>query len=288
MDMSEEISASQGDSDDPASHVRESREQAWSNYRVARIELTELRIRANLDGWPTWVHMLPGGKLERAERRLIRLGGKLSRHGVGAEERHWGPLSGGELPGTQGVMTLESTIAGLVRRYRATAPAWAAELAAIARSGPQIREAAADGDRVQVHALIQRLLTAVRLAPDEAAGEPLIRHLPGELRPIPAEVTALRRSGQPVTVAFEVRTSTIELETITITPGLRGMGLGSAELRYLCRAADEHRMRITGRLVPTYDDDSAVPTLAAWLRRHGFTVQERVGGRITREPGNPA
>ncbi|WP_040796949.1 hypothetical protein [Nocardia higoensis] len=286
--MSEEISASQGGGDDPALAVRQGREQAWSNYRAARIELSELRIRTNLDGWPTWVHMLPGGKLERADRKLVELRGKLSRHGVGAEERRWGPLSGGELPGTQGVVTLESAIAGLVPRYRATAPAWAAELAAIARSGPQVREAAADGDRAQVRALTERLLTAVRLAPDERAAERLLGFLPGELRPIPAEVTALRRSGAgPVAVAFEVRTSTIELDSITVTPGLRGMGLGSANLMHLCRTADEHRMRIVARLVPIYHDDSAVPKLAAWCRRHGFTVQERVGGRITREPGMP-
>jgi len=285
MDMSD---ASEDDGDDPALYVRRGREQAWSNYRDARVALSELRIRTNLDGWPTWVHLLPGGKLERAERKLIRLRGTLSRHGVGAEDRQWGPLSGGELPGTQGVVTLESTIARLVPRYRASAPAWTSELSAIARSGPEIREAAADGDRIQVRALTRRLLTAARLAPDEAARERLLCYLPGELRPIPAEVQALRRSGsEPVTVAFEVRTSTIELETITVTPGLRGMGLGSANLLHLCRTADAHRMRIAGRLVPIYHDDSVIPTLATWWRRYGFTVQERVGGRITREPGMP-
>src|SRR5690606_6174939 len=229
--MSEEISASQGDDKDPALFVRRGREQAWSNFRDARIELSELRIRTNLDGWPTWVHMMPGGKLERADRKLVRLREKLSRHGVGAEERTWGPLSGGELPGTLGVVTLEATIARLLARYRAVAPGWAAELASIARSGPQIREAAADGDRTQVRALTERLLAAVRLAPDEPAAAQLTNFLPGELRPAPADVTTLRRAGTgPVTVAFEVRTSTIDLETITVTPGLRGMGLGTANL----------------------------------------------------------
>lgn len=288
MDMDEEIGTARRGGDDPALYVRRGREQAWSNYRTARVEMSELRIRTNLDGWPAWVHLLPGGKLERAERKLVRLRGKLSRHGVGAEDRSWGPLSGGELPGTGGVVTLESTIARLVPRYRASAPGWTTELSAIARSGPQIREATADGDRTQLRALTHRLVTAARMAPDEPARERLLGHLPGELRPIPAEVATLRRTGsEPVTVAFEVRTNTIELDTITVTPGLRGMGLGSANLLHLCRTADAHRLRITGRLVPIYHDDSAIPTLAAWCRRYGFTVQERVGGRIVREPGMP-
>ncbi|AXK89166.1 hypothetical protein IU443_12410 [Nocardia farcinica] len=286
--MSDEVPSSPGGDHDPARQLLERREQAWSNFRAARIALNDLRIRTNIDGWPTWVHRLPGGKLERAERKLDRLRRELSRHGVGAEDRRWGVLSGGETPGTQGVVGLEATIARLVPRYRLVAPRWTEGLAAVARACPAVREQAAEGDRSGVHQLTQHLLTLIRLAPDDLARRPLIDHLPGSLRPIPADPAGLRRSGPgPVEVSFEIRTSTIELDTITVAPALRGMGLGSANLLHLCRAADEHRMTIVGRLVPIFHDETAIPALAAWCRRYGFTVQERVGGRITRAPETP-
>ncbi|MBF6209851.1 hypothetical protein IU433_04165 [Nocardia puris] len=273
----------------PAAQVRARREQAWSNYRAARIALAGLRIRTNLAGRPLWLARLPGGAVERAERRLERLRQELSRHGVGAEDRAWGVLSGGETNTLDGVVGLEATVATVAPYFAASAPPWSRELRAIARDCLTAREAAAEGDRLAVEHVTGRLLTAVRLAPSEAARQRLIDHLPGDLRPVPSDVLTLLRSGpSPVEVSFVIRTSTLELDTITVTPALRGMGLGTAVLTHLCRTADAHRLHITGQLIPTFrEDEDAIPALARWCRRHGFTVQERLGGRVSRPPETP-
>ncbi|MEV0033235.1 hypothetical protein [Nocardia sp. NPDC050793] len=287
--MSDDRSSSETPGSDPALQVRARREQAWSNFRAARIALADLRIRANLQGRPAWLGRLPGGAYERAERRLDRLRRELGRHGVGADDHCWGLLSGGETPTLAGVVGIETTIAVLATRFAVIAPQWARQLRAIARDCPFVREQAAEGDRRCVDELTDRLLEIVRLAPSEAARQRLIDHLPGELRPIPSDIAQLRRRGPgPIEIDFEIHTSTIELESITVTPALRGMGMGSAGLTHLCRTADAHRLHIAGQLLPTYrDDEAAIPALANWCRGHGFTVHERLGGRISRPPATP-
>lgn len=274
---------------DPALQVRERRAHAWSNYRAARIALADLRIRTNLRGRPEWLGRLPGGPYERAERRLDRLRRELGRHGVGADEHSWGVLSGGETTTLSGVVGIEATIAAVAPRFAMIAPQWARQLRALARDCPYVREQAAEGDRTSVDELTYRLAEAVRLAPSEAARQRLVDHLPGELRPIPSDVMRLRRSGPgPIEIEFEIHTSTIELDGITVTPALRGMGLGTAGLVHLCRTADAHHLHIAGQLLPTFrDDEATVAALARWCRAHGFTVQERLGGRMSRPPATP-
>ncbi|WP_068065594.1 hypothetical protein [Nocardia xishanensis] len=287
--MSDDSPSSEKPGSDPALQVRVRREQAWSNYHAARIALADLRIRANLQGRPAWLGRLPGGAYERAERRLDRLRRELGKHGVGAAEHSWGLLSGGATPTLAGVVGIETTIAVLATRFAVIAPQWARELHAIARDCPYVREQAAEGDRRCVDELTDRLLETVRLAPSEAARQRLIDHLPGELRPIPSDVEQLRRHGPgPIRIDFEIHTSTIELASITVTPALRGMGMGSAGLTHLCRTADAHRLHIIGQLLPAFrDDEDAIPALAGWCRGHGFTVHERLGGRISRPPATP-
>ncbi|WP_431955570.1 GNAT family N-acetyltransferase [Nocardia lijiangensis] len=287
--MSDDPPSSETPGSDPALQVRARRAQAWSNFHAARIALADLRIRTNLQGRPAWLGRLPGGAYERAERRLDRLRRELGRHGVGADEHAWGLLSGGETTTLDGMVGIESTIAVVAPRFAVIAPQWARQLRSIARDCPFVREQAAEGDRRCVDELTHRLLEAVRLAPSEAARQRLIDHLPGERRPIPSDVAQLRRRGpSPIEIDFEIHTSTIELGAITVTPALRGMGLGSAGLTHLCRTADAHRLDIVGQLLPTFrDDDAAIPALARWCRGHGFTVHERLGGRISRAPATP-
>lgn len=198
-----------------------------------------------------------------------------------------GVLSGGYLRSRGAPIGLEFTLAELMSEYESTDPHWARQLRVIADAAEQVRPLAALGDRVAVAELTEQLVAVTRAAPDEAARQRLSDHLPGVLRPLPADLESLRRSDDLVDVVFEVYANTIKLDNITVNPELRGTGLGSAVLQQLCRAADAHHLTIVGQLVPTYrDDDSAVPLLAAWCRKHGFAVNERLGGRISRTPAS--
>ncbi|NKY87633.1 hypothetical protein [Nocardia veterana] len=285
--MDDNTPTTEGDATRPDRQLIQRREQAWSNYQQACADLAGTRIRANLDGWKRWLRILPGAAVDQAERRREEIRGELARHGVGADDRHWGVLSGGDTGTFGGCFGLEHTIDQLAERCAEVDPHWARTLRRIARDTTDIRPLAADGDRSAVSDLTERVLQAVRMAPDDDARRRLTIHLPGEVRPVPADPTTLLERQGPVTVQFEIYASTIKLDHIDVIPPLRRMGLGTATLRHLCRTADAHGMHIVAQLVPTFrDDDSAVPILARWFREQGFEVTERLGGRVVRAPSS--
>ncbi|QLY33906.1 hypothetical protein [Nocardia huaxiensis] len=273
--------------DEHARQLEEQRLQAWSNYLKASAGIADSRIQANLTGWKRWLHHLPGASIDKATARRDALRRELSEHGVGADDRLWGVLSGARVRSLGTSVCLETTIADLVREYEPTAPHWTRQLERVAQAAGEARPLAATGDRAVVAEVIEQLLPVTRIAPDEQARQRLTDHLPGTLRPVPADITTLRRSDTLVEVVFDIYADTIKLDNITVNPELRGTGLGSAVLAHLCRSADAHHLYIVGQLVPTFrDDDSAVPRLADWCRRHGFSVNERLGGRIVRSPAS--
>lgn len=269
------------------SELLDRRQQALCNYLAASGDVAGSRIRANLSGWRRWLHSLPGASIASASGRRDVLLRELAQHGVGADDRRWGALSGGYIRSRGTVVGLECTLADLIAEYEATDPHWVRQLRVIVEGSAQARPLAALGDRVAVADLTDQLLAVTRAAPDDGARQRLSDHLPGVLRPLPSDIDTLRRSDQLVEVVFDVYADTIKLDNITVNPELRGTGLGTATLQHLCRAADAHHLTIVGQLVPTYrDDDSAVPLLAAWCRQHGFAVNERLGGRISRTPAS--
>ncbi|WP_157555187.1 hypothetical protein [Nocardia crassostreae] len=285
--MSEGRPLSEGTGTDRARELLERRQQALCNYLDASAEIASTRIRANLTGWKRWVHRLPGGSIAHATHRRDALVQDLARHGVGADDHRWGVLSGGYIRSLGAAVCLENTLTDLIARNAATSPHWARQLRVVAESSAAVRPLAAVGDRAAVAELIDQVIAVTRAAPDDIARQKLSDHLPGVLRPIPSDIESLRRSDQLVDVVFEVYADTIKLDNITINPELRGAGLGTATLQHLCRAADAHHLYIVGQLVPTFrDDDSPVPILASWCRSHGFAVDERLGGRISRTPAS--
>ncbi|MBL1074333.1 hypothetical protein JK358_07975 [Nocardia sp. 2] len=272
---------------EPVHPLEEQRLQAWSNYLKASAGIADSRIQANLTGWKRWLHHLPGASIDKATARRDALRRELGQYGVGAEDRVWGVLSGGRVRSLGHSVCLEVTLGDLAQEYESVDQHWARLLQRIALHTEEIRPLAALGDRAVVTDLIEQVTAALRIAPDEAARLRLIDHLPGALRPIPADITTLRRGDTLVEVVFDIYADTVKLDNITVNPELRGTGLGSAVLQHLCRSADAHHLYIVGQLVPTYrDDDSAVPRLAEWCRRHGFAVNERLGGRIARSPAS--
>ncbi|UGT45016.1 hypothetical protein LTV02_17170 [Nocardia yamanashiensis] len=273
--------------DGRASELVERREQALCNYLEASADVASGRIRANLTGWKRWLHYLPGAPVSAAASRRDTLRRQLAQHGVGAEDHRWGVLSGGRLRARGISICLENTLAELITRYEPEHPHWTRQLKVIATACEEARPLAAVGDRVVVEELTDQVLAVTRTAPDDAARQRLSDHLPGVLRPLPADIEALRRDDDLVEVDFEIYADTVKLDGITVNPELRGTGLGTATLQQLCRAADAQHLHIVGQLVPTFrDDDSAVPRLADWCRRHGFAVNERLGGRISRAPSS--
>ncbi|WP_067825183.1 GNAT family N-acetyltransferase [Nocardia inohanensis] len=273
--------------EDRTSELIERREQALCNYLDASAEVASGRIRANLTGWKRWLHYLPGAPIAAAAARRDELRRQLAQHGVGAEDRRWGVLSGGLLRSRGVSICLENTLTELIERYQATDPQWARQLRVVAAAAGEARPLAAVGDRVVVSELTEQVLAVTRAAPDDDARQRLSDHLPGVLRPLPVDIEALRRADDLVEVDFEIYADTVKLDGITVNPELRGTGLGTATLQQLCRAADAQHLYIVGQLVPTFrDDDSAVPRLADWCRRHGFVVNERLGGRISRSPAS--
>ncbi|WP_067704991.1 hypothetical protein [Nocardia jejuensis] len=283
--MSEGIPLSETNGSEPANELLERRQQALCNYLAASADTASTRIRANLTGWRGWLHQLPGGSISTSAHRRDALLRDLADHGVGAEDHRWGVLSGGRLRSLEASISLERTLANLIAAYEASAPHWARQLRVVAESSEQARPLAAMGDASAVADLTEQLLVVTRAAPDDRARELLSDHLPGVLRPLPSDLTTLRRSGPLLEVVFDIYADTIKLDNITVTRELRGTGLGTATLQHLCRAADAHHLYIVGQLVPTYrDDDSAVPALARWCRGHGFAVNERLGGRVVRTP----
>lgn len=263
----------------------ERRQQALCNYLDASADIATTRIRANLTGWQRWLQQLPGSPVARATARRDALFRELAVHGVGADDHRWGVLSGAFVRSLGASFCLEDTLADLTLRYGDNAPHWARRLPALTHATEQARPMAAVGDRAVVAELTEEVLALARTAPDEAARQRLSDHLPGVLRPVPFDIGSLRRADPLVEVVFDIYADTIKLDNITVNPELRGTGLGTAVLQHLCRAADAHHLYIVGQLVPTFrDDDSAVPILAAWCRHHGFTVNERLGGRIARSP----
>ncbi|WP_405497391.1 GNAT family N-acetyltransferase [Nocardia sp. NBC_00511] len=271
--------------DDRAGELLERRQQALCNYLDASADIAGTRIRANLGGWKRWLQVLPGSTLARATGRRDDLLRELARHGVGADDHRWGVLSGGFIPSLGHPVGLEHTLNGLVTGYESADPLWTRQLQLLARASEQARPQAAVGDRSIVADLTEEVLSVMRTAPDDGARQRLSDHLPGVLRPVPFDIDTLRRDDELVEVVFDVYADTIKLDNITVNPELRGSGLGTAVLQHLCRAADANHLYIVGQLVPTFrDDDSAVPTLARWCRQHGFAVNERLGGRISRSP----
>ncbi|MEU0542215.1 GNAT family N-acetyltransferase [Nocardia sp. NPDC005978] len=265
----------------------ERRQQALCNYLDASGEVAAGRIRANLTGWRRWLHRLPGASIANAAGRRDVLLRELAHHGVGAEDHEWGVLSGGLVRSLGRSICLEHTLQDLIADHEATAPHWTRQLRVIFETAERTRPLAAFGDRAAVAELTEQVVAVTRAAPDEDAARRLTEHLPGALRPLPSDVLALRRADAPAEVVFDLYADTIKLDNITVNPELRGSGFGSALLQQLCRAADAQHLYIVGQLVPTFrDDDSAVPALAAWCRRHGFAVNERLGGRIVRTPAS--
>ncbi|MEV6066576.1 GNAT family N-acetyltransferase [Nocardia sp. NPDC052001] len=285
--MSEGRSLPEASGFERAHELLDRRQQALCNYLAASGDVAGSRIRANLTGWRRWLHRLPGSTIANATGRRDVLLRELAQHGVGADDRRWGVLSGGYIRSRGSSFGLEFTLADLITEYETTDPHWTRQLRVLAALAEQTRPLAALGDRVAVADLTEQLVALTRTAPDEAARGRLADHLPGVLRPLPADIESLRRSDDLVDVVFDVYADTIKLDNITVNPELRGTGLGTAVLQQLCRAADAHHLTIVGQLVPTYrDDDSAVPMLAAWCRKHGFAVNERLGGRISRTPAS--
>ncbi|MGV9414938.1 hypothetical protein ACWDOP_33995 [Nocardia sp. NPDC003693] len=269
------------------SELLERRQQALRNYLDASGDVAAVRIRANLTGWRRWMARLPGASIANAAGRRDALLRELAHHGVGADDHDWGVLSGGRIRSLGRSICLEHTLRDLIADYEATAPQWARQLQVVFETAERTRPPAAHGDRAAVSELTELVVAVTRAAPDEDAARRLADHLPGELRPLPPDVLALRRADALAEVVFDLYADTIKLDNITVTPELRGSGFGSALLGQLCRAADAQHLYIVGQLVPTFrDDDSAVPTLAAWCRRHGFAVNERLGGRIVRTPAS--
>ncbi|MEV0468241.1 GNAT family N-acetyltransferase [Nocardia tengchongensis] len=271
----------------PVDELLERRQQALCNYLDASADIAGSRIRANLAGWQRWLGRLPGSPVARATARRDALVRDLAVHGVGADDHRWGVLSGAYVRSLGAPLCLEDTLAELTQRYSAEHPHWTRRLEALSRATGEARPMAAVGDRSVVADLTEELLAIARSAPDEAARQRLSDHLPGVLRPVPSDIEALRRDDALAEVVFDIYADTIKLDNITVNPELRGTGLGTAVLQHLCRAADAHHLYIVGQLVPTYrDDDSAVPILANWCRHHGFSVNERLGGRIVRTPSS--
>ncbi|MFF0637473.1 GNAT family N-acetyltransferase [Nocardia sp. NPDC004151] len=269
----------------PVDELLERRQQALCNYLDASADIAGTRIRANLNGWQKWLGRLPGSPIARATARRDALMRDLAVHGVGADDHRWGVLSGGFVRSLGAPLCLEDTLAEVTERYGAEHPHWTRRLEALARATGEARPMAAVGDRAVVADLTEDLLAITRSAPDEAARQRLSDHLPGVLRPVPSDIESLRRDDRLAEVVFDIYADTIKLDNITVNPELRGTGLGTAILQHLCRAADAHHLCIVGQLVPTFrDDDSAVPVLAKWCRHHGFSVNERLGGRIVRTP----
>ncbi|WP_062995469.1 hypothetical protein [Nocardia mikamii] len=285
--MDDTTPTAEGDATRPDRQLIQRREQAWSNYQQACAELAGTRIRANLDGWKRWLRILPGAAVDQAERRRDEIRAELARHCVGADDHVWGVLSGGDTGTFGGCFGLEHTIGQLTEVYGRTDSHWVRALRETARRTTDIRPLAADGDRSAVSDLTERVVQAVRMAPDEQARRRLTVHLPGEVRPVPADPATLAEKQGPAAVQFEIYASTIKIDHIDVIPPLRRMGLGTATLRHLCRTADAHGMHIVAQLVPTFrDDDSAVPILARWFREQGFEVTERLGGRVVRAPAS--
>lgn len=283
--MDDNTPTAEGDPTRPDRQLIQRREQAWSNYQRACAELAGTRIRANLDGWKRFLRILPGAAVDQAERRRDEIRSELARHCVGADEHVWGVLSGGDTGTFGGVFGLEHTVEQLSQRYGKADPHWVRNLRGIARAATDARPLAAEGDRTVVAELTDRVLQAIRMAPDDEARRRLIVHLPGDERPVPPDPAMLNERQGPVTVQYDIYASTIKLDNIDVLLPLRRMGLGTATLRHLCRTADTHGMHIVAQLVPTFrDDDSAVPILARWFRGHGFEVTERLGGRVVRAP----
>ncbi|MGW4355187.1 GNAT family N-acetyltransferase [Nocardia sp. NPDC004582] len=269
----------------PVDELLERRQQALCNYLDASADIASTRIRANLNGWQKWLGRLPGSPIARATARRDALMRDLAVHGVGADDHRWGVLSGGFVRSLGKPLCLEDTLAELTQRYGSEDPQWTRRLEALARATGPARPRAAVGERAVVADLTEDLLAITRSAPDEAARQRLSDHLPGVLRPVPFDIESLRRDDELAEVVFDIYADTIKLDNITVNPELRGTGLGTAILQHLCRAADAHHLCIVGQLVPTFrDDDSAVPVLAKWCRHHGFSVNERLGGRIVRTP----
>ncbi|MVU83925.1 hypothetical protein GPX89_42690 [Nocardia sp. ET3-3] len=283
--MSEGQTSSAQPADGRAGELLERRQQALCNYLDASADIATTRIRVNLTGWQRWTRHLPGSPVARATARRDELVRELAVHGVGADDHRWGALSGAYVRSLGAALCLEDTLADLTLRYGMSAPQWTRRLQALSRATAQARPLAAVGDRAVVADLTEDLLALTRDAPDEAARQRLSDHLPGVLRPVPFDIESLRRSDPLVEVVFDIYADTVKLDNITVNPELRGTGLGTAVLQHLCRAADAQHLYIVGQLVPTFrDDDSAVPILAEWCRRHGFAVNERLGGRIARTP----
>ncbi|MEU6564632.1 hypothetical protein [Nocardia nova] len=286
--MDDNTPTAEGDPTRPDRQLIQRREQAWSNYQQACADLAGTRIRANLDGWKRWFRVMPGAAVDQAQRRRDEIRGELARNGVGADPGEWGVLSGGDTGTFGGCFGLEHTVEELAERYGKVDAHWVRTLRAIARTATDIRPLAADGDRSAVGELTERVLQAVRMAPDDEARRRLTVHLPGDVRPVPADPAALVERQGPVAVEYDIYASTIKLDHIDVVPPLRRMGLGTATLRHICRTADAHAMHIVAQLVPTFrDDDSAVPILARWFREQGFEVTERLGGRVVRAPASP-
>ncbi|GAB2535660.1 GNAT family N-acetyltransferase [Nocardia heshunensis] len=283
--MSEGQTPSTESADERAGELLRERRQALCNYLDASADIAGTRIRANLGGWHRWLQLLPGSPVSRATGRRDALIRALAVHGVGADDHRWGALSGAYVRSLGTALCLEDTLTELIERHEPTAPHWTRQAQTLRTAAETARPLAAVGDRVVVADLTEELLDLTRTAPDEAARQRLSDHLPGVLRPVPFDIAALHRSDQLVEVVFDIYADTVKLDNITVHPELRGTGLGTAVLQQLCRAADAHHLYIVGQLVPTFrDDDSAVPRLATWCRRHGFAVNERLGGRISRTP----
>lgn len=252
---------------------------------------------------------------QSADRALRRANDGIARAHVGSVPGTWGLLSS----------DIESTIEqyqrgpiGIELRDR---------LRAIESRLFEARMQAHEGDHTLEGELTQALVRCVELEPDDARARRLIHHLPSRERRIPQvdlaavanelaagayppfnkryfhyrdAANSLSRPRFPLSTIWVSFFSMEELKLhdIVVESGDTGrrreqrkrpVGLGTAVLEHLCRSADQHRLAISGEIMPGDRTEATSERLARWYARHGFAIKQKSPGvymwaKIRREP----
>lgn len=229
--------------------------------------------------------------------------------------RQFGPNGVGGLPGVWGVLSgapmfhLEKTLRDLCRPNRVGSDVRSLS-ERLLEMLPDARLSAHLGDRQGEDQVASMVLEMAQITEGPRDRRHLFEHLPASMRPLPASVQELERSGNsgsPVTLFVsedlatrawwrtdtDVERRAIRLSDVIVTNGLNGLGLGTAALQELCRYADATGSTIHGQMMPGpgfKDYETRIPRLANWYYRHGFESSSGLperwsnGAIIVREP----
>ncbi len=228
--------------------------------------------------------------LDVTARGMRAIAERMAERGAGSRPGTWGSLSAA--PSTFGQsLYLEASLRRVARPGRVDAAT------GLLLQLPDLRaEAGTSPDANAIRARVDEMvLTAMTdLIPGSTEWKLLLRHLPGDKRPLPPSIAGMEDPDDPLQpLITDIRTTDthgphIWLSDILVQPELRGRGIASAALQHLTRFADHHQLAIRATFDPAGFLDA--DTIARWYRSAGFATPDsswRPGAVMHRAPTTP-